>query len=151
MRLVKRSNKCITLGRRALSTILRGKEVLSMRTQDETLFILEILRKVSGCREISQTRRDSFPRRGGATDEESRSALDEICREYWFPLYVFVRRWGKSATDAEDITQGFFAKILEKGTLAHADEEKGKLRSFLLTALKFYFMDEHGKENTPAR
>ena len=90
-------------------------------------------------------------RAGGATDKDARSALDEICREYWFPLYVFVRRRGASASDAEDLTQGFFAKIFEKEILAQADQSKGKLRTFLLTALKCYLMDEQDKVNTLKR
>ena len=65
-------------------------------------------------------------------------ALGELCRMYWYPLYAFARRSGCSPHDAEDVTQGFFAKLLEKDYLAHVGPEKGKLRSFFLAAFKNY-------------
>ncbi|CAN5187089.1 sigma factor [soil metagenome] len=88
---------------------------------------------------------------GDPSSPDARAALDDICRDYWFPLYVYVRRWGRSPEDAEDLTQGFFARILERGFLADADRSKGKLRTFLLTALKHYLTDEHHKANTLKR
>lgn len=67
---------------------------------------------------------------------ESRRALEELCRLYWFPIYSYVWRQGNSAADAEDLTQEFFADILSRDGLRTASAEKGKLRSFLLTALR---------------
>jgi DNA-directed RNA polymerase specialized sigma24 family protein len=72
-------------------------------------------------------------------------ALSEMCKAYWYPLYAFVRRGGKSAHDAEDLVQGFFARLLEKNTLAAADERKGKFRTFLLSCLQHYLADEHDR------
>ena len=73
-------------------------------------------------------------RAGDARDPAARAALDELCREYWQPLRSFARRRGLGPEDAEDATQSFFALILEKETLAHADPQRGKLRTYLLTA-----------------
>jgi RNA polymerase sigma factor (sigma-70 family) len=73
---------------------------------------------------------------------ESASALETICREYWQPLYVFVRRCGQSPHDAQDLTQEFFRRLIEKEWLAAADREKGKLRTFLITALKQFMANE---------
>jgi len=64
------------------------------------------------------------------------AALEELCRTYWFPLYAYVRRRAHSKEDAEDLTQAFFARFLEKNYLAGVRSEKGKFRAFLLAALK---------------
>lgn len=69
-------------------------------------------------------------------------ALESLCRAYWYPLYAFARRSGQSAADAEDLTQGFFEKLLEKQWLADAEREKGRLRTFLLTAFRRYMNNE---------
>src|SRR5437868_3746607 len=61
----------------------------------------------------------------------AQEALETLCRAYWYPLYVFVRREGFSPEDAQDLTQGFFAKFLAKDYLADVAEEKGRFRSFL--------------------
>lgn len=63
-------------------------------------------------------------------------ALAELCEIYWKPVFLFLRRSGRSPEDAEDITQSFFAEVLKDQSLSRADQEKGKLRSFLLGALK---------------
>jgi RNA polymerase sigma-70 factor (ECF subfamily) len=88
-------------------------------------------------------------REGG--DKRAERALDELCRAYWFPLYVYVRRRGFSPEDAEDLTQGYFTTLIEKGYLAQADRERGKLRSFLLTTLKHYLTDDWARINTVKR
>ena len=59
---------------------------------------------------------------------ESAAALETICRAYWYPLYAYVRRCGQSPHDAQDLTQEFFCRLLEKRWLDSADREKGKLR-----------------------
>jgi len=79
------------------------------------------------------------------------AALDELCRAYWFPLYVYVRRRGFSPHDAEDLTQGYFAALIEKDYLAGADRERGKLRSFLLVTLKHFIADEWSKASALKR
>lgn len=78
-------------------------------------------------------------------------ALDELCRAYWFPIYVYVRRRGHSPEDAEDLTQGYFAALIERDYLAQADREKGRLRSFLLTTLKHFLADEWSKASAQKR
>src|SRR5690242_2706564 len=72
----------------------------------------------------------------------SEAALAALCQAYWYPLYVFARRCGQGAEDAQDLVQGFFAKLLEKNYLKVADPEKGKFRSFLLNAFKRFMANE---------
>ena len=70
-------------------------------------------------------------------------ALESLCRTYWYPLYVFVRRLGNSPADAQDLTQGFFAYLLEHHLVARADPQAGRFRSFLLGSLKHFLAHEH--------
>jgi RNA polymerase sigma-70 factor (ECF subfamily) len=70
-------------------------------------------------------------------------ALEELCRAYWYPIYAFVRRRGHSADDAADLTQSFFARLLEKEYLADADQQRGRFRAFLLTAVSRFLSKEH--------
>lgn len=89
-----------------------------------------------------QTTRWSVVRRAvGADDEAARQALASLCEAYWYPIYAYFRRTGKNAHDAEDLTQGFFAGLLANETLAAADPEKGRLRTFLLTCARNYQAD----------
>jgi RNA polymerase sigma factor (sigma-70 family) len=69
-------------------------------------------------------------------------ALEKLCRIYWRPVYSFLRRQGISADDAQDLTQGFFALLLERRDLNTVRKEKGKLRSYLLTAVKHFLADQ---------
>lgn len=69
-------------------------------------------------------------------------ALAHLCEAYWYPLYAFVRRSGHAAEDAQDLTQEFFARLLEKNWLAEADPARGRFRSFLLAALKHFLANE---------
>jgi RNA polymerase sigma factor (sigma-70 family) len=72
-------------------------------------------------------------------------ALEKLCCTYWYPLYAFVRRKGQSPHDAQDLTQAFFARLLEKNYVAQADRERGRFRTFLLTALNHFLTDEWDK------
>jgi len=72
----------------------------------------------------------------------ARDALGELCRTYWYPLYAYVRRRGHAPHDAEDLTQAFFARVLEENFIADADRQKGRFRSFLLTRLNHFLADE---------
>lgn len=72
----------------------------------------------------------------------SAEALEAICRAYWYPLYALVRRQGHSPHDAQDLTQEFFARLLQKDYLQAADREKGRLRTFLHVALKRFLANE---------
>lgn len=78
-------------------------------------------------------------------DKQSREALEQICRAYWYPLYAFVRRSGHSREDSQDLVQGFFLKLLNKHLLGVANPDKGKLRTFLLTCLRRYLLDERDR------
>src|SRR5438034_705212 len=72
----------------------------------------------------------------------SAAALETICRAYWYPLYAYVRRCGQPPHDAQDLTQEFFSRLLEKRWLDAADREKGRLRTFLIVALKKFMAKE---------
>lgn len=89
------------------------------------------------------TRWSLVQRANGCVDHEALQALATLCESYWYPIYAYIRRSGHSAADAEDLTQGFFTRLLEKGTLAHADPAKGRLRSFLLTCVQNHLRNEH--------
>ena len=80
-----------------------------------------------------------------------RDALEKLCRNYWVPIYAFVRRQGHSPHDAQDLTQEFFARLLEKNYLADADRAKGRFRSFLLASLKHFLANEWDKANAQKR
>jgi RNA polymerase sigma factor (sigma-70 family) len=79
-----------------------------------------------------------------AQDESpaAQEALENLCRTYWLPIYSFVRREGVKPEEAKDITQGFFALILERKDFSSVRREKGRLRSFLLASLKHFMMNE---------
>lgn len=78
---------------------------------------------------------------GDANSIHAASALETLCRRYWYPLYAYVRRSGRSPEDAQDITQSFFARILTNGYLQSAVPDKGRFRSFLLTSLNHFLAD----------
>lgn len=73
---------------------------------------------------------------------EAARALDELCRVYWYPLYAYVRRQGFDVPAAQDLTQEFFARLLEKNYVGIADRKRGKFRWFLLTAFKCFLANE---------
>ncbi len=68
--------------------------------------------------------------------------MEALCRTYWYPLYAFVRRQGRGSHDAQDLTQEFFARMLEKEYLKSAAREKGKFRTFLLVAFKRFLAND---------
>lgn len=74
---------------------------------------------------------------------EARQALADLCAAYWFPIYAYVRRRGHDRHAAEDLTQAFFARLLEKNDLATADRGRGRFRSFLLTACQHFLANRH--------
>jgi len=93
--------------------------------------------------------------RAARPDAESQTrageALEELCRVYWYPLYAFVRSRGYSADDAQDLTQAFFARIIETGGFASADRERGRFRSYLLGAMKHFLANEWHRAQTQKR
>ncbi|MHC1766309.1 MAG: RNA polymerase sigma factor [Verrucomicrobiia bacterium] len=75
----------------------------------------------------------------------ARAALEQLCRAYWYPLYCYVQRQVACAADAEDLTQSFFAHLLERNALAKVSQDKGRFRSFLLASLRYFLADEWDK------
>jgi RNA polymerase sigma-70 factor (ECF subfamily) len=88
---------------------------------------------------------------GEMPGDESARALDALCRGYWYPLYAYIRRLGHSPHDAQDLTQSFFAYLLEKRLLTRADPESGRFRSFLLGSLKNFMANEWRKASAQKR
>lgn len=86
-----------------------------------------------------------------ATPSQSYEALSELCRIYWRPVYLFLRRDGHAPADAQDLTQGFFADFIATRSYARADREKGRFRSFLLGALKHFVSDGRAREQAQKR
>ena len=72
----------------------------------------------------------------------ARNAMATLCESYWLPIYVFARRRGNSEHDAQDLTQGFFAKLLEKDAIANARPDRGRFRSFLLASFRNFLANE---------
>lgn len=87
----------------------------------------------------------------GGDDAEARQALAALCEAYWYPLYAYFRRSGRTPHDAEDLTQGFFAHLLTQKTLAAADPEKGRLRTFLLACARNYLADTFDRARAQKR
>ncbi|HYS52331.1 MAG TPA: sigma-70 family RNA polymerase sigma factor [Thermoanaerobaculia bacterium] len=80
-----------------------------------------------------------------ADDAASRPALNTLCEMYWFPVYAFIRRQGHDATEAEDLTQAFYAKLIEKAYLAQVDRSRGKFRTFLLASVKHFLSNQRDR------
>jgi RNA polymerase sigma-70 factor (ECF subfamily) len=83
--------------------------------------------------------------------KDARSALLSLCEGYWYPLYAYVRRRGYPPDQAQDLTQGFFIRVLEGRYLGRADSEKGRFRAFLLTSMKFFLADEADRNRAQKR
>jgi len=78
-------------------------------------------------------------------------AMEKLCRTYWPPLYAYIRRQGHDATEAQDLTQEFFARLLAKDYLHHLQHQEGKFRSFLLTFVQHFLSDERDKAGAQKR
>ena len=76
---------------------------------------------------------------------EAEQALASLCEMYWYPVFAFVRRMGHSVDEAQDLTQGFFTRLIEKSYLEDADRDRGRFRAFLLTACRRFVLDEHDR------
>ena len=88
---------------------------------------------------------------GHQSSPNATRALESLCQAYWYPLYAFVRRRGKRPEEAQDLTQEFFARVLEKDYLNTADRERGRFRTFLLTVFKRFLANEHQREQAQKR
>lgn len=92
---------------------------------------------------VSASQRDDEPR--------ARAALSDLCLAYWFPVFAEVRAHSRNVEDAEDRTQDFFQRIIEKRTFADADPSRGKFRTFLLTCLRNFLRDQHERDTAAKR
>lgn len=88
---------------------------------------------------------------GERDSPQAKEALEWLCRTYWYPLYAYVRRQGHHFADAQDLTQEFFARLLERDYLRLADRNRGRFRTFLLTSLKHFLINEWNKANRAKR
>jgi len=88
---------------------------------------------------------------GEATSPQASAALEELCKTYWYPLYAFVRRNGHSPEDSQDLVQEFFARFLQRRSVRLADRSRGRFRTFLLTSLKHFLINEWSKANREKR
>jgi RNA polymerase sigma-70 factor (ECF subfamily) len=88
---------------------------------------------------------------GESDSPEAAEALAWLCRTYWYPLYVYVRRQGHAFADAQDLTQEFFARLLKLNYLRLADRDRGRFRTFLLTSLKRFLINEWNKASRVKR
>jgi RNA polymerase sigma-70 factor (ECF subfamily) len=88
---------------------------------------------------------------GQSVSQETTDALEALCETYWLPVYAYVRRVVPRIEDAQDLTQEFFAQLLEKNAIAKADPERGRFRAFLLTALKNCLANERDKARAQKR
>jgi DNA-directed RNA polymerase specialized sigma24 family protein len=86
-----------------------------------------------------------------AADTTAHDALSVLCQTYWYPLYAYVRRRGHGADEAQDLTQAFFLRLLEKDAIGLADPDRGRFRSFLLTALKHFLANEWDRASAQKR
>jgi RNA polymerase sigma-70 factor (ECF subfamily) len=92
--------------------------------------------------EFATTHWSLVVRAGDRGQPDAEAALAWLCERYWLPLYVYVRRHGRDAEEAQDLTQEFFARLFEKNTLAVASPQRGRFRSFLLTAMKNFLANK---------
>lgn len=90
-------------------------------------------------------------RNGAGSPTRARRALAELCRTYWYPLYAFVRFRGHDPEEAQDLTQAFFARLLETEGLATVDPERGRFRSYLLGAMKHFLANAWHRQRTKKR
>lgn len=101
--------------------------------------------------EFATTRWSLVVRAAGERDLDADAALALLCERYWFPLYGFARRRVGDVHEAQDATQGFFTRLMEKQALAHASPERGRFRSFLLAAMKHFLANEWDRAHAGKR
>jgi RNA polymerase sigma-70 factor (ECF subfamily) len=88
---------------------------------------------------------------GRQASPDSQAALARLCQTYWRPVYAYIRRRSASPEPAQDLTQGFFARFLEKNYVARADRDRGRFCSFLMTSVEHYLCDEHDRATAQRR
>jgi RNA polymerase sigma factor (sigma-70 family) len=108
-------------------------------------------RPPGGGRGFATTRWSLVLAAGEDGSECSKRALEELCAQYWYPLYAYARRRGYDQEDSRDLTQAFFTKLLEKRNLRAADPSRGRFRTFLLSSMKNFLASQWRKDNTLKR
>jgi DNA-directed RNA polymerase specialized sigma24 family protein len=88
---------------------------------------------------------------GQSESPQTAAAMEELCRDYWFPLYAYARRRGQSVHDAQDLTQEFFSRLVQHNTFAHLSREKGRFRSYLLSAFQYFMSGEWDRARAQKR
>jgi RNA polymerase sigma-70 factor (ECF subfamily) len=102
-------------------------------------------------REFATTRWSMVVSAGRQSSPHARRALEDLCENYWYPLYAYVRRRVVDVNEAQDLTQAFFAELLEKNYVGSADAERGRFRAYLLTALKHFLSKQWKKAKAQKR
>jgi RNA polymerase sigma-70 factor (ECF subfamily) len=102
-------------------------------------------------RRFRSTRWSLVQQAAHGADEDRAAALSDLCTAYWYPLYAFVRSRGFDAEEARDLTQGFFARLLEKNEVGSAHPGSGRFRTFLLTALSHFLANERDRDGAKKR
>ncbi|HUB83971.1 MAG TPA: hypothetical protein VMB03_34485 [Bryobacteraceae bacterium] len=104
-----------------------------------------------GASAFPDTRWTMIVQAGREDDPAADEALAQLCRAYWYPLYAFIRKRGYSTEEARDLTQDFFAHLLENRRFAAADQERGRFRSFLLKSLQRFLADSADRSHAAKR
>ena len=102
-------------------------------------------------REFLTTRWSLVEAAGGSDSERARAALAELCADYWYPLYAYVRRCGVDADQAQDVVQGFFADLIERGDLGRLTRGAGRFRGFLKVAVRNHLSNVRDRERAAKR
>ena len=101
--------------------------------------------------DFANTRWSLVLKAGHPSEADARQALETLCKSYWYPLYAYARRRSADRGEAEDVTQAFFAELLEKNYVATATPERGRFRAFLLTSFKHFLSKHHAKAKAKKR
>jgi RNA polymerase sigma factor (sigma-70 family) len=105
----------------------------------------------AACAEFKTTRWATVRKACCDDSPSGQQALADLCRDYWYPLYAFARRQGHSPEDGKDLTQGFFARLLEKDYLKRAEPTRGRFRTFLLSSFKHFLINDWAKNRAEIR
>ena len=122
-----------------------------MSADDEVASLTAIGRSAASGGVIFTTTHWSVVLEAQGQSRAAEEALEKLCRTYWRPVYGFIRRQGTRQEDAEDLTQGFFSLLLDRHDFNAVRKEKGRLRSYLLTALKHFLASEHRRATAAKR
>ena len=104
-----------------------------------------------GPRRFETTHWSLIIRAGNAGAPDAAAALSTLCETYWYPVYAFIRRSGRSVEDSQDLTQAFFAKVLEKNYFKDARQDRGRFRSFLLASVRHFLSNQRDFDRADKR